>query len=98
MHIATFASMGRTGPPIEHVAESLRELRDVAYADPGPGAIPSERARWAEASQAYDGLLLRAALMLDIPIGDASPVAPPVLSDRQRELLEGDLRAAGLDL
>lgn len=85
-------------PSLEQVTRGLRDLRDAARHPPGRDATAADRARWAEASQAYDGLLLRAALMLDIPIGDASPVAPPVLSMEQRNLLEDQLAAAGLDV
>lgn len=85
-------------PSLQDVTARLRDLRDAALHPPGAGATAADRAAWAEASQQYDGLLLRAALMLDIPIGDASPVAPPVLSQAQRNLLEDQLADAGLDL
>lgn len=85
-------------PPIGDVAARLRALRPHARRTIGPDASTLDKARWAEASQEFDALLLRAALMLGIDIGQATPAAPPVLSERQRDLLEADLASEGLDL
>lgn len=81
-----------SGRPIELVGNDLRERRRrlVGYEQP-------TRAEWDADLLAYDDLLRRAAVMLDVEVAP-DPVPGVALTPDQRAALEQSLAAAGLEV